>query len=35
MALAKFKTQKSLKEYFRGIIDTIGLSESIKGEYPD
>jgi hypothetical protein len=35
MALAKFKTQKSLKEYFRGIIDTIGLCESIKGEYPN
>jgi hypothetical protein len=34
MTLTNFKTQKALKEYFRGVIDTIGLCENIKNEYP-
>ena len=35
MSLTNFKTQKALKLYFRGVIDTIGLCESIKKEYPN
>jgi hypothetical protein len=32
--LSKFKTQKSMKTHFRGLIDEIGVCSSIKTNYP-
>ncbi len=32
--LSNFKTQKALKEHFKGLIQKIGLCESILNEYP-
>lgn len=34
MTIAQFKTQASLKTYFRGVIDRIGLCNSVKTKYP-
>ena len=34
MTISEFKTQKSLKKYFREIIDNIGVCESVKTNHP-
>ena len=34
MTISQFKTQSSLKKYFREIIDRIGICDSIKTKYP-
>jgi len=34
MTISQFKTQASLKNYFRGIINKIGVCESVQSEYP-
>ena len=35
MPISQFKTQSSLKKYFREIIDRIGVCEKIKTEHPE
>jgi hypothetical protein len=35
MPISNCKTQKSLKEYFRKVIDNIGLCESVKTKHSE